>query len=302
MLTGLTLYIYKPTYSVTLNDEFIGYTQNKSQLQLRINEAMKKGDGENVAFMQIDNMPEYNLCLLKRDVETNDEEIYNKIVGDGTVYYRYYAILEDGEEKYNVSKFEEAEDVIQQLKDKESTNSENITIVEKYDTAKAEFTDVETCVASLYKKKVVQVRSSSGIGVSGVNTSGEKIELGIALIRPISGVVTSRFGGRWGKNHTGIDIGAEKDTPIQAVAAGTVTDVVDDEWGGGYGRHLLISHGNGVQTLYGHCNSLNVTVGQQVSQGQVIAFVGNTGRSYGNHLHFEVRVNGVAQDPQNYVY
>lgn len=301
MLTGLTLYIYKPTYSVTLNDEFIGYTQNKSQLQLRINEAMRKGDGENVAFMQIDNMPEYNLCLLKRDVETNDEEIYNKIVGDGTVYYRYYAILEDGEEKYNVSKFEEAEDVIQQLKDKESTNSENITIAEKYNTEKAEFTDVETCVSSLYKKKVVKVRAS-GIGVSGVNTSGEKIELGIALIRPISGVVTSRFGGRWGRSHTGIDIGAAKNTPIQAVAAGTVTDVVDDEWGGGYGRHLLISHGNGVQTLYGHCNSLNVTVGQQVSQGQVIAFVGNTGRSYGDHLHFEVRVNGVAQDPQNYVY
>ena len=70
MLTGLALYIYKPTYSVTLNNEFIGYTQNKSQLQLRINEAMRKGDGENIAFMQIDNMPEYNLCLLKRDVET----------------------------------------------------------------------------------------------------------------------------------------------------------------------------------------------------------------------------------------
>lgn len=301
MLTGLTLYIYKPTYSVTLNDEFIGYTQNKSQLQLRINEAMRKGDGENVAFMQIDNMPEYNLCLLKRDVETNDEEIYNKIVGDGTVYYRYYAILEDGEEKYNVSKFEEAEDVIQQLKDKESTNAEKITIAEKYNTEKAEFTDVETCVSSLYKKKIVKPKAS-GIGVSGVNTSGEKIELGIALIRPISGVVTSRFGGRWGRSHTGIDIGAAKNTPIQAVAAGTVTDVVDDEWGGGYGRHLLISHGNGVQTLYGHCNSLNVTVGQQVSQGQVIAFVGNTGRSYGDHLHFEVRVNGVAQNPQNYVY
>lgn len=174
MLTGLALYIYKPTYSVTLNNEFIGYTQNKSQLQLRINEAMRKGDGENIAFMQIDNMPEYNLCLLKRDVETNDEAIYNKVVGDGTVYYRYYAILEDGEEKYNVSKFEEAEDVIQQLKDKESTNSDKITILEKYDTAKAEFTDVETCVASLYKKKVVKVTRASGISAAGVNTSGEK--------------------------------------------------------------------------------------------------------------------------------
>lgn len=112
--------------------------------------------------------------LTKRDVETNDEEIYNKVVGDGTIYYRYYAILEDGEEKYNVSKFEEAEDVIQQLKDKESTNSDKITISEKYDTTKAEFTDVETCVSSLYKKKVVKVTRASGISAAGVNTSGEK--------------------------------------------------------------------------------------------------------------------------------
>ena len=64
----------------------------------------------------------------------------------------------------------------------------------------------------------------------------------------------------------------------------------------------MISHGNGVQTLYGHCNSLNVKAGQSVSQGQVIAFVGNTGNSYGNHLHLEIRGNGVAQNPQNYLY
>lgn len=75
-------------------------------------------------------MPEYKLCLLKKDVQTNDDEIYNKIVGQGTTYYRYYAILEDGEEKYYVSKFEDAEDIVKQLKDKESTNSDKITILE----------------------------------------------------------------------------------------------------------------------------------------------------------------------------
>ena len=63
---------------------------------------------------------------------------------------------------------------------------------------------------------------------------------------------------------------------------------MDDEWGGGYGRHLLISHGNGVQTLYGHCSSLNAYVGQEVSQGQVIGYVGSTGRSSGNLLHLEI--------------
>lgn len=90
---------FKPTYSVSLNGEFIGYTQNKSELQAKINDAIQKGDGANLAFIQIDSMPEYKLCLLKKDVQTNDDEIYNKIVGQGTTYYRYYAILEDGRRK-----------------------------------------------------------------------------------------------------------------------------------------------------------------------------------------------------------
>ena len=73
-------------------------------------------------------------------------------------------------------------------------------------------------------------------------------------------------------------------------------------YGGGYGNYVIISHGNGVQTLYGHCTTLNVSVGQKVSQGQQIATVGSTGNSTGNHLHLEIRVNGIAQNPQNYLY
>ena len=74
----LIAYFFKPTYSVTLNGEFIGYTKNKSELQAKINNAIQKGDGNNLAFIQIDTMPEYELCLLKKDVQTNDDEIYNK--------------------------------------------------------------------------------------------------------------------------------------------------------------------------------------------------------------------------------
>ncbi|MGN1327330.1 MAG: M23 family metallopeptidase [Clostridia bacterium] len=301
IIACITAYFYKPTYSVTLNGEFIGYTKNKSSLQAKINDAITKGEGENVAFIQIDNMPTYKLCLLKKDVETNDEEIYNKIVGQGTTYYRYYALLEDGEEKYYLSTFEEAEQVVNQLKEKESTNSEKLTVLEKYDTSKAEFADVETCASSLYKKKVVvQVAQSSGIGPTSVN-NGAKVELGISLIRPVTGTITSRFGIRSRDNHKGIDIGADKGTPIYAAAAGTVY-VSQYGYNGGYGNYVILSHGNGIQTVYGHCSELCVSVGETVAQGQLIAKVGSTGNSTGNHLHFEVRVNGVAQDPQNYVY
>ncbi len=298
----LILYFFKPTYIVTLNDEFIGYTQNKSALQSRINDVIKKGEGENVAFVQIDNMPKYKLCLLKKDIQTNDNEIFDKIVGQGTTYYRYYALLEDDEEKYYLSDFEQAEKVVNDLKEKESTNSDKITILEKYNTSKAEFTDAETCVSKLYKKKVIvpKVVYNSGVPPTSVN-NGAKVDLGISLIRPVSGVITSRFGYRSSNNHKGIDIGAPGGTPIYAVASGTVT-ISQYGYSGGYGNYIIISHGNGIQTLYGHCSELCVSAGTNVSQGQLIAKVGSTGRSSGNHLHLEVRVNGVAQNPQNYVY
>ena len=118
----LVIYFFKPTYIVTLNDEFIGYTQNKSSLQSRINDVIRKGEGENVAFIQIDNMPEYKLCLLKKDVQTNDDDIYNKIIGQGVTYYRYYALLEDGTEKYYLSSFDEAEKVVKDLKENDEIN------------------------------------------------------------------------------------------------------------------------------------------------------------------------------------
>ena len=300
----LIAYFFKPTYTVTLDGEFIGYTQNKSGLQARINDAIQKGDGKNLAFIQINSMPEYELCLLKKNVQTNDDEIYNKIVGQGISYYRYYALLEDGEEKYYLANFEDAEQVVKELKDKESTNSDKITILEKYNTSEAETTDVETCVTSLYKKKVVAKKyastRSSGIPPTSVN-NGAKVDIGISLIRPTSGTITSRFGIRSRDNHKGIDIGASKGTAIYAAASGTVS-VSQYGYGGGYGNDIILSHGNGIQTLYGHCSELCVSEGEYVSQGQLIAKVGSTGNSTGNHLHFEVRVNGVAQDPQNYVY
>lgn len=301
-MIGAISYIYKPIYSVALNGEFIGYTENKSKLQEKINEYIEKGNGTNIAFVEINELPEYKLCFLKKSEETNDDEIFSKVIENGQAYYKYYSIAVSNEEKAFVSTFEEAEQVVNQLKEKNSNNKDSLTIVEKYETELKEFSNVEKCVADLYVKKVVkQVTNSYAVAATGVNSSSKKVELGISLIRPISGTVTSRFGARWGRSHKGLDIGAPKGTPIKAAAAGTVT-VSAYGYNGGYGNYVIISHGNGIQTVYGHCSSLSATVGQKVSQGQVIAAVGNTGNSFGNHLHLEIRVNGVAQNPQNYLY
>lgn len=92
--------------------------------------------------------------------------------------------------------------------------------------------------------------------------------------------------------HNGTDIAAPNGTQILAAAAGTVTIANGiDSWGGGYGYHIKIDHGNGLETLYAHCSAICATPGQQVQQGEVIGFVGSTGNSTGNHLHFEVWVN-----------
>ena len=93
---GLVMAFFKPIYEVTLNGEIIGYSEDKSTLQARINKYMESGSEENknVAFNQIDSMPEYKLCLLKRGITTNDDEIYAKVTNDGTTYYKYYTILD----------------------------------------------------------------------------------------------------------------------------------------------------------------------------------------------------------------
>ncbi len=307
-IVGAISFFYKPVYSVTLGDEIIGYSENKSALQEKINQYIEKGNGQNVAFVEIAELPEYQLCFSKKDIVTNDEEIFNKVIGQGTTYYKYYAITLNGEEKYYVATFEEAEKVISDLKEKNSSNKEQLGTIEKYEMELKDFTTVETCVASLYEKPVVKTTttkkssggSSAGIYATGSNTTTAKVNIGISFIRPTSGVLTSRYGRRWGRGHAGIDIGAAKGTAIKAAASGTVT-YSQYGYNGGYGNYLIITHGNGVQTVYGHCNTLIAKTGQKVSQGQTIATVGNTGNSTGNHLHFEVRVNGVTQNPLNYV-
>lgn len=203
-----------------------------------------------------------------------------------------------------MASFEEAESAISELKSKKSANQNGLTILEKYEAEAKDIVTKEEAISKLYEKvEPVKTKTSSSTVkyASSVNSTSKKIALGINLIKPVSGSVTSRFGTRWGSTHKGIDIGAPKGTPIKAAASGTVVSA-STGYNGGYGNCVVISHGNGIETAYGHCSALYVKVGQKVSQGQVVAAVGNTGRSFGNHLHLEIRVNGVAQNPQNYLY
>ena len=118
------------------------------------------------------------------------------------------------------------------------------------------------------------------------------------LIWPVNGPVVSPFGYRWGRLHAGIDIAVPYGTPIHAAAAGIVAIA---GWVSGYGNYTCINHGGGLSTCYAHQESMSVSVGQQVAQGQVIGLTDCTGHCLGPHLHFEVRINGVPVDPLGYL-
>lgn len=121
---------------------------------------------------------------------------------------------------------------------------------------------------------------------------------------PVSGEITSPYGYRvhpiWGTTiyHSGIDIGVDEGTPVHAADSGAI---VWSGWMGGYGYAVVIDHGNGLSTLYGHNSELAVDEGQSVSKGQVVAYAGSTGNSTGPHVHFEVRENGDPVDPMGYL-
>lgn len=299
LITGIVSYFYKITYSVTLNGEFIGYTNNRAELQQRINEFMEQNESQNVAFVDITTLPKYSLCLVKKSNETNDEEIFAKVTGLGTAYYEYYAILEGTEEKYYVATKEQSEEIIKELTSKKSSNINKISYTQVFGTEIQEFTEVETVIADLYKKPVT---TYSGSGSYKIASSTTKMDLGIGLIKPVTSgyTITSRYGSRNGGTHTGLDIASPTGTTITAAAGGTVTYVNYSNVS--YGNCVKISHGNGVETLYAHCSAIYVSTGETVSQGQAIAAVGATGNSSGPHLHLEIRVNGTTLNPQNYLY
>ena len=112
---------------------------------------------------------------------------------------------------------------------------------------------------------------------------------------PVEGKVFSPFGPRRGRFHSGVDISAPRGTPIYAAAAGTV---VRAAWRSGFGKSILIDHGNGAMTRYSHCDTMVCRAGEKVSAGQKIGTVGRTGRTTGPHLHFEVVIDGKHQDPE----
>jgi len=155
---------------------------------------------------------------------------------------------------------------------------------------------LEDIQADLQAKIQEQIAAASGLSPLPAGPMSAPSAAG--LIWPLDGLLTSGFGYRWGRMHEGIDIAVAEGTPIRAAKSGTV---IMASYNGGYGNYTCIDHGSGLSTCYAHQSAFAASSGQSVNQGQVIGYSGNTGSSTGPHLHFEVRINGAAQDPMGYL-
>lgn len=183
--------------------------------------------------------------------------------------------------------------VQEELAGARATKQRTLTTVQ---TSEKEFLEEAAALEQASRELAARIQAAQGAAVApSVGTGGVSAQ---GLTWPVSGTLTSTFGPRWGSMHEGIDIAAPGGTPIVASASGTV---ILAGWLGGYGNLVVIDHGGGLSTAYAHQSSIAVGVGQAVSQGQVVGYVGSTGHSTGNHLHFEVRVNGAAVDPLGYL-
>ena len=131
------------------------------------------------------------------------------------------------------------------------------------------------------------------------NCDGARFE-SLPLAMPVQDAFryTSPFGRRWGQMHKGVDMAGPVGTPVYATADGVVTFA---GWQNGYGRIIIVRHPFGLETRYPHLNAIRVEVGQEVARGERVGDMGNSGRSTGSHLHYEVRVNGEAVDPMGYI-
>lgn len=302
-IIAIILIKYKPIYQVSISGEQLGYVQNKEAFE----ESLKENaivEGKNVDNVVLKTNPEYELKLVDRTLDTNEEELVSEIKEDVVVTYKYYEIAVANQTVETVNTKEEAEELVGQLKENELDNVD-LSIIEKYteEAGEIEATSLEVAKSTIEEK--VEQKAEE---VQKQKEEQERLEKmpsinGIKLaVQPVSGVITSRYGvsSRLRKStHTGLDIAASKGTPIKVIADGTVTCA---SYQGSYGKLVKIDHGNGLETWYGHTSKMYVSVGQKVTAGDVIAAVGSTGNSTGPHLHLEIRINGEHVNPQNYLY
>ena len=310
LIAAIILAYYKPVYTVLINGEEKGYVTSKTRLQHEIEEYLQKGDSDKVGYILLNDRPEYEFNLVKKEIETKDEVILAGILDSCDVFYKVYAVNVNDEEVCLVDSLAEAQEIVDKVnKEQEDfTKKATIKISEKYEKEFDAIEDIELAINDIVDpikkeneaivKKYTQYASSKKVSKEVLDRlllSNVELTFGY----PVSDyVITSRYGWRRSGFHTGIDYAASYGTPIYASEDGVVTCA---QWSGNYGYLIKIQHSGGFETRYAHCSRFAVSVGAEVKKGDLIAYVGSTGNSTGPHVHLEIRYKGESIDPETLV-
>lgn len=298
-IIAIILVKYKPVYKVSISGQEIGYAKSKN-VEENIKENILQNTSKNIDTIDIKETPTYELKLVSRTTETNDEKISEKLEESTKVTYKYYDIALNNQTVQSVNTMEEAEELINQIKENNEEEL-SLSIIEKYTQNEQEISTTEIEIAKTDIQEKIEVKKAQIAEQARIDAMPDVNGIKLAT-RPVTGTITSRYGESSrlrSSAHTGLDIAASTGTPIKVVSDGTVTFAGN---GRSYGNLVKISHGNGVETWYAHASKIYVKQGQQVKAEDVIAAVGSTGNSTGPHLHFEIRINGNVVNPQNYLY
>ena len=304
-IMAIVLIKYKPMYKVSVSGKDLGYVRNKEAFEEKVKESVIEKEEKNVDSIDMKVTPEYNFKFVNRTTKTNEEEIIATIEQEVDIIYKYYDIALKNEVIDSVDTIEEAEELVNKVKEENQGKDLDFSIIEKYTENVEEIqtkdvnvakNNIETKVTQKLEEEQKQKEEEERI-----NSMPEINGIKLAYL-PVSGTISSRYGVSSrirSSNHTGLDIAATYGTKIQVVASGTITHA---SYNGAYGNLVKVDHGNGLETWYAHTRKMYVSVGQTVKAGEVIAEVGSTGNSTGPHLHLEIRINGEHVDPQNYLY
>ena len=291
--------LFKPYYKVEINNVFVGYYETYEEYNEYVNKIIEqKSENEYEINLYFSSQPIFHKEYAKEKyVKTFNN--YNLLKDNINKDYIIYKVIVNNEIKTYTKNQQEAEQFIENIKKEVKENTtfsiEKTTVKSLNELSIEEKNEnIKNQIINENKKITITSRSSNTIrkNSSSVATSEN-------FARPVSSsTVTSQFGPRHGKTHTGVDFSVPLNSNVMASKGGTV---VFSGWKGSYGYYVKIQHNQNEITAYAHNNTLLVKVGEKVSQGQVIAKSGSTGNSTGPHCHFEIIINGNFQNPLNYL-
>lgn len=296
IIIGILLINMKPVYEISLNGETIGYIENRKHFEETIYKTFNDNKEENIAFADFEKETKYKFKLIDRQNQINEAKVIEILKENADITYFQYAVCANGEEKQTFSSMEQANEVIENIR--KNIKGEVELSVKRVYTKQLKIEE-EYKIANICDDLIVEINNQ----IKEEKRKEKSTINGVYIaVVPVQGNVTSRYGAREeirDHEHKGLDIAAKTGTPIKAAADGTISF---SGTMGGYGNLIIIDHGNGITTYYGHCNKLYKAKGTKVTAGDVIAEVGSTGNSTGSHLHFEIRKNGVYINPSKYLF